>query len=144
MMNETIERYGADATRLACADAGDLLDDANFSRDLADSTVLTLVTEDAWIAETLASFDALRSDVMYTFMDKTLLNEVNRSIEATSSNFANMRFKDGLKTCWFDMLNARNEYRTWSIDSETPMHGAVIRRWAESLAILICPICPHW
>jgi leucyl-tRNA synthetase len=78
MLNETIERYGADATRLACADAGDLLDDANFSRDLADSSVLTLVTEDAWISEMLASSSSLRSDDRYTFMDRTLLNEVNR------------------------------------------------------------------
>jgi leucyl-tRNA synthetase len=145
MMNETIERYSADATRLACADAGDLLDDANFSRDLADSSVLTLVTEDAWIVETLASSASLRpDDEPYTFMDRTLLNEVNRSIEATATNFSNMKFKEGLKTSWFDMLNARNEYRAWSVDSGTPMHAAVVRRWAESVAILICPICPHW
>jgi leucyl-tRNA synthetase len=144
MLNDTIDRYSADATRLACADAGDLLDDANFSRDLADSSILTLVTEDSWIAEVLASPEVLRSDETYTFMDRTLLNEVNRQIEATNAYFSNMKFKEGLKACWFDMLNARNEYRTWSTESGTPMHVAVIRRWAECVAIMICPICPHW
>jgi leucyl-tRNA synthetase len=144
MMNETVDKYSADATRLACADAGDLLDDANFSRDLADSSILTLITEDAWIAEVLASPEVLRSDDKYMFMDRTLLNEVNRQVETTAAHFSNMKFKEGLKACWFDMLNARNEYRTWSAESGTPMHVAVIRRWAECVAIMICPICPHW
>lgn len=42
------------------------------------------------------------------------------------------------------MLNARNEYRAFCKDSGIPMHGEVVRRWAESIVILICPICPHW
>jgi len=39
---------------------------------------------------------------------------------------------------------ARNEYRTWCQDSQIPMHKDVIRKWAEAVVILICPICPHW
>jgi leucyl-tRNA synthetase len=42
------------------------------------------------------------------------------------------------------MLNARDEYRAWCKASGVAMHGEVIRRWAESIVILICPICPHW
>ena len=42
------------------------------------------------------------------------------------------------------MLNARNEYRAFCKDSGFPMHREVVRRWAESIVILICPICPHW
>ena len=42
------------------------------------------------------------------------------------------------------MLNARNEYRAFCKDSAIPMHGDAIRRWVESIVILICPICPHW
>jgi len=143
MMNDTVEKYSADATRLACADAGDSLDDANFSREFADSSVLTLITEDAWIEETLGSAD-LRTSAEYTLMDRILLNEVNRAIVNTAACFSAMQFKEGLKTCWFEMLNARNDYRSWSKDSDIPMHADVIRRWAESVTIMICPICPHW
>lgn len=142
MLNETVERYSADAFRIACADAGDSLDDANFSREFADASVLTLVTEDAWVAEMVASTD-LRSGER-NLMDRILLNEVSRSVAACTASFANMRFKDGLKACWFDMLHARNDYRAWSADSKTPMHEQVFRRWAESLAVMICPVCPHW
>lgn len=143
MLNETVEKYSADATRLACADAGDMLDDANFSRELADSSVLTLVTEDLWIAEMVASSD-WRTDGELQLMDKILINEVNRAIAITAECFGAMHFKDGLKACWFEMLNARNEYRAWAKASEVPMHLTVFRKWAESLAIMICPICPHW
>jgi leucyl-tRNA synthetase len=143
MLNDTIENYTADATRLACADAGDHLDDANFSRDMADNAVLTLITEDMWITEVLGSAD-LRTDDEFTLMDKILLNEVNRAIAVTGECFANMHFKDGLKAGWFELLNARNEYRTWSKDSAIPMHKDVVRRWAETIVVLICPICPHW
>jgi leucyl-tRNA synthetase len=104
---------------------------------------LTLVTEDTWITETLNS-SSLRTDGELLLMDKILLNEINRAIAITSECFANMHFKDGLKACWFEMLNARNDYRTWSKDSNIPMHKDVVRRWAETLVILICPVCPHW
>jgi leucyl-tRNA synthetase len=143
MLNETVEQYGADATRLACADAGDMLDDANFSRELADAAVLTLVTEDMWISEMLESTE-LRTDADLFLMDKVLLNEIHIAITKTAQSFAAMHFKDGLKACWFEMLNARNEYRTWSKASNVKMHAAVFRTWAESIAIMICPICPHW
>ena len=42
------------------------------------------------------------------------------------------------------MLNARNDYRAFCKDSGIPMHGDAIRRWAESIVVVICPICPHW
>jgi leucyl-tRNA synthetase len=143
MMNETIENFGADATRFACADAGDSLDDANFDRKTADSAILSLVTEDAWMSETLQS-DVLRTGDDLNLMDKVLLNETNRLINSCSKCFSRMQFKEGLKEGWFEMLNARSEYRAWCNDSGIPMNKDVVRRWAESLVILICPVCPHW
>jgi leucyl-tRNA synthetase len=142
MMNDTIDKYSADATRFACADAGDSLDDANFSRETADAAILSLCNEEAWIVETLGSSD-LRSSEMNS-MDKILLNETNRLIDGAGKNFAAMQFKEGLKQGWFEMMISRNEYRTWCKDSSIPMHIDVVRRWAESLVILICPVCPHW
>ncbi|KAL7531861.1 hypothetical protein ACHAXR_004278, partial [Thalassiosira sp. AJA248-18] len=53
MMLETINSYSADATRFACADAGDTLDDANFSRDTANAAIVSLSNEATWIKEIL-------------------------------------------------------------------------------------------
>lgn len=143
IMNETIERYSADATRFACADAGDSLDDANFERSVADSCILTLVTEDMWISDNLAAESELRTGDM-TIMDRILMNDVARLIANTDKAYSSMQFKEGLKNGWFDMLNARDAYRLWCNDSDVKVHRDVFRRWAEAIVILICPVCPHW
>jgi leucyl-tRNA synthetase len=144
MMQETVAQYSADATRLACADAGDALDDANFSRETADNAILSLVNEDAWISEMIAQVDQLRTGTDYNIMDLILRNEINRLIVATATAYSTMQFKEGLKHAWFEMMNARSEYRTWCKDSAVVLHKDIVRRWAESIVILICPICPHW
>lgn len=143
MMDETVNNFSADATRFACADAGDSIEDANFSRETADSVILSLVNEDIWICETLANPD-LRTGSDMKFMDNVLINEVNRAINSTKDCFTRMQFREGLQKCWFEMLLARNEYRTWCQDSGLSMHKDVISKWCEALVIMICPICPHW
>jgi leucyl-tRNA synthetase len=143
MMLETIEQYSADATRFACADAGDSLEDANFNRDTANTAIVSLSNESAWIKEVLAD-STLRTGDEYNFMDKVLENEVNRLVKATEVCFETMQFREGLQRGWFEMMIARNEYRSWCQDSGVPMHKAVVRKWAESLIVIICPICPHW
>lgn len=47
-LREGVEKFGADATRIALADAGDGMDDANFEENNADSAVLRLFTEREW------------------------------------------------------------------------------------------------
>lgn len=143
MMKETLEKFSSDATRFACADAGDSMDDANFSRETADNAILSLINEEAWITETLAKPD-LRRDEELNFMDQVLMNETNRLITAATTAFKGMQFRDGLQKGWFEMLLARSEYRAWCQDSGLSEHQDVVRRWAETLVILICPICPHW
>ena len=143
MMNETLERFSCDATRFACADAGDSMDDANFSRETADNAILSLINEEAWIIETLAKPD-LRRDEELNFMDQVLINETNRLITAATTACKGLQFRDGLQKGWFEMLLARSEYRAWCQDSGLSEHRDVVRRWAETLVILMCPICPHW
>ncbi|KAG7358587.1 leucyl-tRNA synthetase [Nitzschia inconspicua] len=143
MMNETVEKYSADATRFACADAGDSLDDANFSRETADSAIVSLSNEESWILETMAD-TSLRTDGELNFMDKVLINETNRLIELCGDAFSKMQFRLGLQHGWFEMLLARNEYRSWCQDSSVAMHKEGLRKWCEALVILICPVCPHW
>lgn len=48
-----IDKYGVDATRVALADAGDSLDDANFDELVANSAILRLFVFERWIAEEL-------------------------------------------------------------------------------------------
>jgi len=144
MMNDTIHKYSADATRFACADAGDSLDDANFNTETADNAILSLCNEENWIIETLKPTNTLRTTGELNLMDRVLHNEIDRSVSSTESSFAAMQFREGLLTGWFDMLHARNEYRSFCQDNAIPIHRGVITRWAEALVVMICPVCPHW
>lgn len=144
MMNETVEKFSADATRFACADAGDSMDDANFSRETADNAILSLINEETWITETLANPNLRQEGSEYNIMDKVLANETNRLIAAATVAFKGMQFREGLQRGWFEMLIARNEYRAWCQDSGILEHKSVVQKWADAIVIMICPICPHW
>eukprot|EP00984_Skeletonema_dohrnii_P034098 scaffold33153_cov67-Skeletonema_dohrnii-CCMP3373.AAC.1 len=89
---ETINMYSADATRFACADAGDSLDDANFERATANAAIVSLSNESAWIKENLIDADksAMRSGDDLNFMDKVFQNETNRLVKATEESFEGM------------------------------------------------------
>jgi leucyl-tRNA synthetase len=144
MLYETIQNFSADATRLACADAGDSMDDANFSRETADAAILTLNNEKEWIIETLADETLRTDDDDANFSDQVLENEINRLIHLTGDAFQKMLFREGLQKGWYEMIGARNEYRSSCEDSGIKMHKGQIMTWINAVVILICPICPHW
>lgn len=47
-LRESIEKFGADATRLSLADAGDGMEDANFEEKTANANILRVHTLLAW------------------------------------------------------------------------------------------------
>ena len=53
-LKQAIEEYSADAMRMALADAGDGLEDANFVEATANASILRLTKELTWIEEMLA------------------------------------------------------------------------------------------
>mmetsp|Transcript_12777 Transcript_12777/g.23966 ORF Transcript_12777/g.23966 Transcript_12777/m.23966 type:complete len:1099 (+) Transcript_12777:104-3400(+) len=144
MMDETIQNFSADATRFACADAGDSIEDANFSRETADTAIVSLVNEDEWITETYLMEGMRSGEDSLNFMDRVLMNETNRAITETAKCFSAMQFREGLQKGWYEMLLARNEYRSFCHDSGIPMHRSAVTKWCEAIIVMICPICPHW
>jgi leucyl-tRNA synthetase len=57
-----VEKYGADACRIALADSGDTLDDANFVEMVANSAVLKMFVFEKWAEEELKKFDFSKVD----------------------------------------------------------------------------------
>ena len=83
MLSDCLEKYGADATRIAFADCGDTLDDANFETQVANATILKLFTLEEWIQKNMSSegIDFAENDPSnYSTWDKIVLNEINRNI----------------------------------------------------------------
>jgi leucyl-tRNA synthetase len=48
-LKDSVNRFSADGTRLALADAGDTLEDANFVFEMADAGLLRLYAQIEWI-----------------------------------------------------------------------------------------------
>jgi leucyl-tRNA synthetase len=59
--------------RLALADSGDTVEDANFVEAMADAGLLRLYNYLEWVKEMLATKDSLRSGPANTFSDRVFL-----------------------------------------------------------------------
>lgn len=56
----TIEDYGADASRLTCAQAGDSINDANFTHENANAAIMQLSTLEMFLGKMLEQKGSLR------------------------------------------------------------------------------------
>jgi leucyl-tRNA synthetase len=79
-INECLERYGADATRIALADAGDTLDDPNFREETANACVLKLKKLYDWVEKGFAGIEKMRTGPL-EFYDQLFENCMNEAIK---------------------------------------------------------------
>jgi len=135
--------YSADGMRLALADAGDVLEDANFNTAQANAGVLRLHTLVEWISETVKELPSLRDgpDDRY-FYDKVLANDITAAVTLTDQHFANTMFREGLKTGFYEFSSARDRYRELAA-AGAGMHRGLILKYIKTQIILLAPICPH-
>jgi leucyl-tRNA synthetase len=138
-----VERFSADGMRFALADAGDGITDANFTTDSADGGLLKLFTQLEWIDEILKDLPNLRSGDL-NFLDKVFANQITVAIDATDKAFANMEYKEGLKTGFFELQTCRDTYQDICALQGEKMHSELIQRFIRTQALLLTPICPHW
>ncbi|XP_066447350.1 leucine--tRNA ligase, cytoplasmic [Eleutherodactylus coqui] len=139
-LSEAIGKFSADGMRLALADAGDTVEDANFVEAMADAGILRLYTWVEWVKEMLANFDNLRSGNNYTYNDRVFESEMNAGILKTEQNYEKMMFKEVLKTGFFEFQAAKDKYRELAIEG---MHQGLVFRFIETQTLLLAPICPH-
>jgi len=142
-MKQMLENFSADATRYALADAGDTLDDANFEVPTATAGLLRLYTQAEWVKETLEEIEKNKySDAEATsFEDKVFECEINLAIEQTRHHYERTNFRDALKSGFFTLQTARDNYRASVGDN---MKRSLIKRFIEVQALLVVPILPHW
>ncbi|KAK9806349.1 hypothetical protein WJX72_010942 [[Myrmecia] bisecta] len=139
-LEQAIMEYSADAMRMALADAGDALDDANFEHSTANGAILRLTKELAFIEETLEGGAGLRDGQTY-FVDRAFDNEMNIAVHASKKAYDSMLFREALKCAWYDLQNARDTYR-FACGPEG-MKRDLALRYIEVQTLLLAPICPH-
>lgn len=139
-LTQAIDKFSADGMRLALADAGDTVEDANFVEAMADAGILRLYTWVEWVKEMVANWDSLRSGPANTFNDRVFASEMNAGIIKTDQNYEKMMFKEALKTGFFELQAAKDKYRELAIEG---MHRDLVFRFIEVQTLLLAPFCPH-
>jgi leucyl-tRNA synthetase len=137
-LRQAIDEYSADAMRLALADAGDGLEDANFVEATSNASILRLTKEIDWIESMLAS--ELRAD-SELFADRVFAAEVEMAVALTVGHYNALNFREALKSGWFDLQTARDTYRLTC--GAAGMRKDLVLRFIEVQALLLGPICPH-
>lgn len=81
-LQQGVQLFGADAMRITFADAGDSIDDANFVSSTANSAILRLTKELAWIQEVLEAQPGMRRG-QKLFADRVFANEISHAAHTT-------------------------------------------------------------
>ncbi|XP_069052052.1 leucine--tRNA ligase, cytoplasmic [Lepisosteus oculatus] len=137
---QAVNKFSADGMRLALADAGDTVEDANFVEAMADAGILRLYTWVEWVKEMIANQNSLRSGPANTFNDRVFASEMNAGIIRTDQHYEKMMFKEALKSGFFEFQAAKDKYRELAIEG---MHRDLVFQFIEFQTLLLAPICPH-
>ena len=107
-LDAAIKKFGADATRLALADGGDGVEDANFEETVANANILKLYELRKWIEEVIGEVRLLKDDEEYSkvrdteklksadvihrtgakvFWDELFINELNILVQETVQQY---------------------------------------------------------
>lgn len=76
------------------------------------------------------------------YFDRVFEAEMNRAIALTDKAYEKMLYKDVLKHGFFQLQNARDNYRELC-SGEEKMSLTLLKRFIEVQSLLLAPICPH-
>ncbi|KAG6860497.1 hypothetical protein C0995_010483 [Termitomyces sp. Mi166 len=140
-LRDGIHKFGADATRLSLADAGDGLEDANFEEKTANANILRVHTLLGWCEDVVKDEANLRSGPR-NYHDDIFEHEINELINVTQGHYEAMNYKDAVKFGFYEFQSARDWYR--EVTSDVGMHHDLVRYWINAAALIITPIAPHF
>ena len=86
-LNDAVKKYGADASRIALADSGDGVEDANFEETVANSSILRLYTLKEWCEEVIKD-KSLREGPADSFWDKIFQNEMSSVVHEARDHYS--------------------------------------------------------
>mmetsp|Transcript_15483 Transcript_15483/g.10850 ORF Transcript_15483/g.10850 Transcript_15483/m.10850 type:complete len:243 (-) Transcript_15483:735-1463(-) len=145
-IRQCIDKYGVDATRIALADAGDSLDDANFEETVANKCIMTLFVYEQWISDNLKAsvpedFDDFKKAAEFDQWDKILISVLNNIIQSTAGFYSEIKYKGIIKHAYYELLAVKEEYILGKQGKANPL---VLIKFIEAHLILLNPIVPHF
>jgi len=105
-LNDAVQKYGADATRVALTLAESGVSDANFTDEYAESAIIMLYTEKSWIDEHLKH---LSTNNTLGFWEKVFQNEINYYVQEITNSLENLKIRKAFVELQL-LINAKNKY----------------------------------
>lgn len=138
-----MEKYGADSSRIACADAGDFLDDANFDEQVANAAILKLFTLEQWIQSHVPKegIDFVASESSLDDWDRLILNALRDINVKTYQSYHEMKFKNVIKFGFNELLSLKETYLIGKQGEPNPL---VLMTYIVYQLTLMNAIIPHF
>ena len=140
-LRDALKIYSCDATRLAIADAGDSLDDANFVTESAKGFVLKLAALVDTFKGKLARVSEMR-DGPFNQFDKIFDNAINQTVATADAFYAGMSFRSAMHAVFFEAAKDESFYTLATAQVGGP-HRALVHKYIETVTLLLTPITPH-
>ncbi|HEX2021535.1 MAG TPA: leucine--tRNA ligase [Candidatus Thermoplasmatota archaeon] len=133
-LRQSLDAYGASATRFALASAGEGVDDANFDRDVAAQAQRRLR---AWVDLATGEHDARQGDP--TTVDRWMLATLDRLAEETRENMEQTMFRSALKTGYHDV---QREWSWYVRRAGGRPHAQALERFLRVQNAILTPFVP--
>ena len=153
-INDLIDNYGCDASRITLADCGDTLDDANFLREISNLSVnrlysfenfIKILVNEVW--NKIPDFKITDPDgeiKLDNLFDKIFDNNINYLLKQATQAYEEMKYKNVLKFAFYEMINAKDQYILFNADDYTKLNPVLMVRFLKTFFIMNNPIIPHF
>jgi leucyl-tRNA synthetase len=143
-LQDAITTYGADATRIALAEAGSGYEDANFDATNANNAVLKLTAEREWAIKMINMIAEQGPHTTDTIWDQIFNAEMKNCIVTTKRHYEDLDFQKVIVAGFYDLMTARDSYRTKVDNKLITLNTTTITNYLRTHCALIAPICPHY
>lgn len=143
-LRELAEGYSSDALRLALANGGDTVEDANFIMKDLDSAILKLTTLEQWIADHTELTDSMRTESCKDteFFDKVFESQMNEYIAQAYEDYEQILFREVIKNVFYNFLSVKEEYLINCANKG--MRRDLFQKYVFNQIALLYPLTPHF
>eukprot|EP00929_Paragymnodinium_shiwhaense_P001516 TRINITY_DN101752_c0_g1_i1.p1 TRINITY_DN101752_c0_g1~~TRINITY_DN101752_c0_g1_i1.p1 ORF type:complete len:1281 (-),score=479.86 TRINITY_DN101752_c0_g1_i1:216-4058(-) len=143
-LEDIIKKFSADSFRVACANAGDTLEDCNMELDVAKKALLDMpVMLDLLKAIMKGEEPMEERKVDAKFVDRWFQNEMNKKAEEAKKHYDTMYYREALRVVWFEFTRLFSQYRDICKSCQWQPNKTLTMRYFEWQMIMLSPIAPH-
>ncbi len=144
-LEDAINKYGTDATRLALAEAGTGINDANFTNENANSAILKLFIEKEWcmaILDEMKNWNYSDTNTL-TVWDDIFESEINQCFIEIEHHYKALDYQKVIVAI-VKLQSVRDNYRTKYKSKTIRPSKKHLELYIERFLLAFYPICPHF